>query len=95
MPGLLQTGEYARHLHRHVMPKVADDFIARLVEFRLRRRRVLADHSSLTVDFTLHESALRIRVADLYGSTFVEDPDQLTRYREVLDTVSAAAWSSP
>ncbi|WP_028934741.1 DUF5753 domain-containing protein [Pseudonocardia spinosispora] len=58
IPGLLQTEDYMRTLYRVWRPSPSAEQVARDVEARLARQRVLAD-SAQTFQFVLDEAALR------------------------------------
>lgn len=58
IPGLFQTPEYAEEVIRAVDPDATNEQIAKYVEFRLTRQRVVQDESK-TFAFILDESVLR------------------------------------
>jgi hypothetical protein len=61
LPGLLQTGEYARALFGGVAPELSADELEAAVEHRMRRRIVLEREKPVPVQAIIHEAALRMR----------------------------------
>ncbi|MEU9620482.1 helix-turn-helix domain-containing protein [Streptomyces sp. NPDC087228] len=65
IPGLLQTGEYARHIiSATAMGDAIADRVTALVEVRLARQAVLTRHDPLTLRAVIGEAALRTRTED-------------------------------
>ncbi|WP_327403531.1 helix-turn-helix domain-containing protein [Streptomyces sp. NBC_01288] len=64
VPGLMQTPDYARAVFGYMVPELPPSELAPRVEHRMRRRAALEGADSATYETVIHESALRIRVAD-------------------------------
>ncbi|MFS0695141.1 helix-turn-helix domain-containing protein [Streptomyces nitrosporeus] len=65
IPGLLQTGEYARQIiSATAMSEAIEDAVSTLVDVRLARQTVLVGDSPLTLWAIIGESALRTETAD-------------------------------
>ncbi|MFJ2826679.1 Scr1 family TA system antitoxin-like transcriptional regulator [Streptomyces sp. NPDC087263] len=62
VPGLLQTGAYARAVTLAANPFVTDEYIEEKVTARLERVRILSDATRPEYWAVLHETALRIPV---------------------------------
>ncbi|MGH3167815.1 MAG: helix-turn-helix domain-containing protein [Trebonia sp.] len=58
IPGLLQTGDYARALLRFLYPKATEAEVGRRVELRLRRQEILAGENPTSLWAMLDEAAL-------------------------------------
>ncbi|MFB8352454.1 helix-turn-helix domain-containing protein [Streptomyces niveus] len=58
VPGLLQTAEYVRVLHRHAHDGRADDDIDLMVDLRLRRQKVLRRDPPLKFAVVINEAVL-------------------------------------
>jgi transcriptional regulator with XRE-family HTH domain len=59
VPGLLQTGAYARALIRASRPADSEDAVERTVEARLGRQEILAAGAAPMVWYVIHEGVLR------------------------------------
>lgn len=59
VPGLLQTSDYTRAIHRNGIPRLADSAIEERVEERHTRRQILTRENPPQVDVILDEAALR------------------------------------
>ncbi|WP_328707495.1 DUF5753 domain-containing protein [Streptomyces sp. HM190] len=79
VPGLLQTPDYSRAVFSHNRPELPDSELAPRVEYRMRRRAVIASEDPLAYESIVHEFALRVRVADRQTS--------LTQLRCILDEI--------
>jgi transcriptional regulator with XRE-family HTH domain len=77
VPGLLQTGEYARALLRSGLPGAPDAEVERRAELRLVRQQVLHDADPARLWVVIDEAALRRRI----GGTAVMR-DQIARLIE-------------
>ncbi|MDT0377620.1 helix-turn-helix transcriptional regulator [Streptomyces sp. DSM 42041] len=64
VPGLLQTSDYARAVFSFMVPELPPQELEPRVEHRVRRRSVLAGSRKTPYTAVIHESALRIKVAD-------------------------------
>ncbi|MFJ9892253.1 helix-turn-helix domain-containing protein [Streptomyces sp. NPDC091280] len=64
VPGLLQTGEYARALFSYMNPEFPDSEVECWVEHRMMRRVVIEHPGPIPYEAVIHEAALRIRVGD-------------------------------
>lgn len=64
IPGVFQTEDYVRAIHTYASPVPPPEHLEAIVEFRLKRRRILEGGSPALVDAVIHEAALRIRVGD-------------------------------
>lgn len=65
IPGLLQTGEYAKQIiAATAMGEAIADRVTALVEVRLARQAVLTRHAPLTLRAIIGEAALRTRTED-------------------------------
>ncbi|MEV0640050.1 helix-turn-helix transcriptional regulator [Streptomyces sp. NPDC050619] len=64
VPGLMQTPDYARAVFEYMVPELPPSELSPRVEHRMRRRLALEGDSAATYETIIHESALRIRVAD-------------------------------
>lgn len=64
VPGLLQTPDYARAVFRYMRPELPESELATRVEYRSRRRVAIEGEAPTPYVTTVHEFALRIRVAD-------------------------------
>ncbi|MFC4505926.1 MULTISPECIES: helix-turn-helix domain-containing protein [Streptomyces] len=78
IPGLLQTGEYVRAIHRDRVPPLPPAVNGLRVEFRLKRSQVLDREDSPPLEAFIHEAALRMR----FGGRKVTQA-QLAYLREV------------
>jgi transcriptional regulator with XRE-family HTH domain len=59
IPGLLQTADYAREMHRAVVqPKLSPERIEELVEVRIRRQELLKQDQPMTISAVIDEAAL-------------------------------------
>lgn len=58
VPGLFQTAEYVRVLHRHAHRASTDEDIDRMVELRLRRQKVLRRDPPLKFAVVINEAVL-------------------------------------
>ncbi|MFD4835300.1 helix-turn-helix domain-containing protein [Streptomyces uncialis] len=67
LPGLLQTGQYARTLFESVWPRLLSDELEARVEHRLRRALILDREDPPPFLAIIHEAALRMR----FGGRFV------------------------
>ncbi|MEU6222654.1 DUF5753 domain-containing protein [Streptomyces sp. NPDC047042] len=79
VPGLLQTPDYARALFAYMRPELLESELTPRVEFRMGRRTVIEGDSPTPYETTVHEFALRTRVADRQVSR--------AQLREILDQV--------
>ncbi|MGW7048744.1 helix-turn-helix domain-containing protein [Streptomyces avermitilis] len=61
VPGILQTEEYIRAIHRSYRPALPAEDVDARVEFRLRRRNVFEREAPLPFQAIVHEAALRMR----------------------------------
>ncbi|MEV0473321.1 helix-turn-helix domain-containing protein [Streptomyces prunicolor] len=61
VPGILQTEEYIRAIHRSYRPALPAEVVDTRVEFRLRRRGVLERDAPPPLQAIVHEAALRMR----------------------------------
>ena len=59
VPGLLQTGDYTRAIHRNGIPRLDDSAIEERVQERFKRRQVLTREMPPRVDVMLDEAVLR------------------------------------
>jgi transcriptional regulator with XRE-family HTH domain len=59
VPGLLQTADYARAIHRNGIPRLDDSAIEERVKERQKRRQVLTREMPPRVDVLLDEAVLR------------------------------------
>lgn len=64
VPGLMQTPDYARAVFEYMVPELPLSELTPRVEHRMRRRSTLEGDNAATYETIIHESALRIRVAD-------------------------------
>jgi transcriptional regulator with XRE-family HTH domain len=64
IPGLMQTPDYARAVFGYMVPELPMSELTPRVEHRLRRRAVIERDTPVPYETIIHESALRIRVAD-------------------------------
>ncbi|MFJ8820385.1 helix-turn-helix domain-containing protein [Streptomyces sp. NPDC102467] len=64
VPGLLQTADYARAVYSYVSPGLPTSELEPRVEHRMRRRTAIEGEGPTPYETTVHEFALRIRVAD-------------------------------
>jgi transcriptional regulator with XRE-family HTH domain len=64
VPGLLQTPEYARAMHRAGVPKIDPERIDQLIEVRLIRQRLLVQNVPLRLETVLDEAVLHRMVGD-------------------------------
>ncbi|MEU0808254.1 helix-turn-helix transcriptional regulator [Streptomyces sp. NPDC005970] len=64
IPGLLQTKDYMRSLMAYGLPEPTPHHLDVLVDFRMRRQRVLERDTPPSFEAVICESALRTRVAD-------------------------------
>ncbi|MFD9256196.1 MULTISPECIES: helix-turn-helix transcriptional regulator [Streptomyces] len=64
VPGLLQTPDYARAVFGYMRPELPESELAPRVEYRLKRRSVIEGDAPTPYQTTVHEFALRVRVAD-------------------------------
>ncbi|MFD6620274.1 Scr1 family TA system antitoxin-like transcriptional regulator, partial [Streptomyces albidoflavus] len=62
--GLLQTADYARAVYAYMSPGLPSGELEPRVEHRLRRRTAIEGESPTPYETTIHEFALRVRVAD-------------------------------
>ncbi|MFJ8537133.1 helix-turn-helix domain-containing protein [Streptomyces sp. NPDC093591] len=62
IPGLLQTGEYARALISESCPPLDDETVEERVRARLARQEALVRRASTVYGFVIHEAALRTEV---------------------------------
>ncbi|WP_425247643.1 helix-turn-helix domain-containing protein [Streptomyces sp. NEAU-NA10] len=62
IPGLLQTGNYARALFSYVNPEFPDSEVERWVEHRMKRRVIIERPHPIPYEAVIHEAALRIKV---------------------------------
>ncbi|MET9379957.1 helix-turn-helix transcriptional regulator [Streptomyces sp. NPDC002928] len=63
-PGLMQTPDYARAVFGYMVPELPPSELTPRVEHRMHRRTVLEGDNAAAYETIIHESALRIRVAD-------------------------------
>lgn len=68
VPGLLQTPDYARAVFQYMRPELPESELTPRVEHRMQRRAVIEGESLTPYETIVHESALRIRVADRQAS---------------------------
>ncbi|WP_327435117.1 helix-turn-helix domain-containing protein [Streptomyces sp. NBC_01236] len=80
VPGLLQTEDYARAVFSYWVPEPPEGELEAQVEHRMRRRQVLAGDRAVDYEAVLHESVLRMRVAD--RRVALAQLDQLLRQSE-------------
>jgi hypothetical protein len=59
VPGLLQTADYTRAIHRNGIPRLDDSAIEERVEERYKRRQILTREMPPRVDVILDEAVLR------------------------------------
>jgi transcriptional regulator with XRE-family HTH domain len=59
VPGLLQTADYTRAIHRNGIPRLEDSAIEERVEERLKRRQILTREAPPLVEVMLDEAVLR------------------------------------
>lgn len=59
VPGLLQTGDYARELLRSYYPPMSDEEVEQQVQGRLRRQEILRSETPPLLWFVLDEAVLR------------------------------------
>ena len=59
VPGLLQTSDYTRAIHRNGIPRLDDSAIEERVEERRKRRQILERENPPRMDVMLDEAALR------------------------------------
>ncbi|MEU6395013.1 helix-turn-helix transcriptional regulator [Streptomyces sp. NPDC046939] len=64
VPGLLQTPDYARAVYAYMSPGLPPSELEPRVEHRMRRRVVIEGDPPTPYETTIHEFALRVRVAD-------------------------------
>lgn len=64
VPGLLQTPGYARAVFSFMVPELPPQELEPRIEHRVRRRSVLETDRQTRYTAVIHESALRIKVAD-------------------------------
>ncbi|MCX3060642.1 helix-turn-helix domain-containing protein [Streptomyces beihaiensis] len=64
VPGLLQTADYARAIYTYMAPGLPRSEVEPRVEHRMARRTVIQGASPTPYETTIHEFALRVRVAD-------------------------------
>ncbi|MFF9125791.1 helix-turn-helix domain-containing protein [Streptomyces sp. NPDC014889] len=64
VPGLLQTGSYARALFSYVNPDFPEGEVERRVEHRMKRRIIIERSNPIRYETVVHEAALRIKVDD-------------------------------
>lgn len=64
VPGLLQTPDYARAVFGYMRPELPESELAPRVEYRMKRRSVIEGDAPTPYETTVHEFALRVRVAD-------------------------------
>jgi hypothetical protein len=64
VPGLLQTGDYARSLLRFLYPAATDAEVDRRVELRLRRQEILSREDPTCLEAVLDEAALLRPIGD-------------------------------
>ncbi|MFH9981287.1 helix-turn-helix domain-containing protein [Streptomyces sp. NPDC017179] len=64
VPGLLQTGSYARALFSYVNPDFPEGEVERRVEHRMKRRIIIERSNPIRYETVVHEAALRIKVGD-------------------------------
>ncbi|MET8216340.1 helix-turn-helix domain-containing protein [Streptomyces hirsutus] len=62
VPGLLQTGDYARALFSRRVPELPEEDVELRVRHRMRRRGVIGGAQPVPYEALIHEAALRIRV---------------------------------
>jgi hypothetical protein len=74
VPGLLQTADYTRAIHRNGIPRLDDSAIEERVQERHKRRQILTREMPPTVDVMLDEAVLR---RPLGGPSIMRD--QLTQ----------------
>ncbi len=78
VPGLLQTPEYARAMHKIAVPELTSARIDRMIEVRLKRQELLVRDPPLRVWAVLDEAVLHRRVG---GVSVMKD--QLERLAEL------------
>ncbi|GAA2320466.1 helix-turn-helix transcriptional regulator [Streptomyces kunmingensis] len=64
VPGLLQTPDYARAVYSYMSPGLPTSELEPRVEHRMRRRTAIEGDTRTPYETTIHEFALRARVAD-------------------------------
>ncbi|MGW0828640.1 helix-turn-helix domain-containing protein [Streptomyces sp. NPDC002845] len=64
VPGLMQTPDYARAVFGYMVPELPDSELTPRIEHRMRRRAAIEGGSAAPYETIIHESALRMRVAD-------------------------------
>ncbi|WP_326698913.1 helix-turn-helix domain-containing protein [Streptomyces sp. NBC_01754] len=67
IPGLLQTAEHAREVHRQAVPEMSPPDIEHRVSYRIKRQGVLYREGAAPYRAVIHEAALRMR----FGSSDV------------------------
>ncbi|MFE3515306.1 helix-turn-helix domain-containing protein [Streptomyces sp. NPDC059166] len=67
VPGLLQTVDHAREIHRQAVPGMTPPEIEHRVSFRVKRQTVLYREDAVPYSALIHEAALRMR----YGGRHV------------------------
>jgi transcriptional regulator with XRE-family HTH domain len=81
VPGLLQTEEYARAVHRAALVRATDDEIDQLVKVRMARQELLTTDDAPQVWIVLNESVIRRVVG---GRAVMHE--QLLRLQEAADS---------
>jgi len=71
VPGLLQTEQYATALSLAIAPDADPDVLARQLEVRLHRQRLLGGDPAPQMHFVVDEAALRRRVERAHGDPTV------------------------
>ncbi|WP_394430937.1 helix-turn-helix domain-containing protein [Streptomyces sp. SGAir0957] len=64
VPGLLQTPDYARAVFGYMVPELPESELRPRVEHRMRRRAIFEGADPTPYETIVHETALRILVAD-------------------------------
>ena len=80
VPGLLQTGEYARALHEAALPKLDHEVIDQRVEARFNRQRLLYRSDPPLIEIIMDEAVLHRPVG---GAAIMRE--QLARIIEIAD----------
>ncbi|MGW0837850.1 helix-turn-helix domain-containing protein [Streptomyces prunicolor] len=61
VPGILQTEDYIRAMHRGAVPPLPDEEVDLRVEFRMKRRAIFEREAPSPFRVIIHEAALRMR----------------------------------
>ncbi|MER6424223.1 helix-turn-helix transcriptional regulator [Streptomyces sp. NPDC001137] len=64
VPGLFQTGDYARGIFSYRVPELPEDELALRVEHRMERKVIITGPTPIPYEAVIHEAALRIRVGN-------------------------------